>query len=191
MKAAPACRSTAGWSGYPVPQVSELRRAILRVFRKKTWVWLVIRACGTATDIYSPDNRSLSKYWCRELLSMKAIVLRVIGLAGFFGVSFAAQKPMAFAGEILDIQCASAYSGHIKEAENCTLRVKNGARYALFDPATSVAYQLDDQKKARNFAAHRVWVMGTLDETTTTIHVKSMGTAAGVQNTAQWGVRFR
>jgi hypothetical protein len=103
--------------------------------------------------------------------------------------TLAAEKPMAFAGEILDIHCASAYRGHIKEAENCTLKVKDSARYALLEATTEVLYQLDDQRKARNFAAQRVWVMGTLDETTSTIRIKSMGTAAGVQNTAQWGVR--
>jgi hypothetical protein len=122
---------------------------------------------------------------------MKWAVLGVTGLAGFLAIGFAAQRPVTYAGEILDRRCATAYGGHLKDAEDCTLRVRNGATFVLFDAARSVVYLLDGQKKPKNFAGLKVWVSGTLDETTMTIHVKSLGTAAGVQNTAQWGVRFR
>jgi hypothetical protein len=121
---------------------------------------------------------------------MKSGVLGVIYLAGLLSIGFASQKPTAFTGEILDLRCATAYR-HLKDAEDCTLKARNGATFVLFDAATKAAYQLDNQKKPKSFAGQKVWVSGTLDEATQTIHVKGIGTAAGVQNVVQWGVRFR
>lgn len=100
---------------------------------------------------------------------MKKAVLGVIGLAVFWGASFAAQKPMAYTGEI----------------------TKNGGTFVLVEAATKVVYQLDNQKKAKDFAGVKVVVTGTLDKTTMTIHVKGIETAPGVQNTVQWGERFQ
>lgn len=98
---------------------------------------------------------------------MKNAALGAIVLAALLNVSFAAQKPMAYTGEI----------------------IKSGGVFVLVDSATKVVYQLDNQKKAKNFAGVKAVVTGTLDTTTLTIHVKAIQTAPGVQNTVQWGER--
>ena len=100
---------------------------------------------------------------------MKKAVLAVIGLAVFLSVSFAAQKPVAYTGEIAE----------------------NGGTFVLVDAAAKVVYQLDNQKKPKDFAGVKAVVTGTLDTKSMTIHVKGIQTAPGVQNTAQWGERFR
>jgi hypothetical protein len=88
---------------------------------------------------------------------MKKPLLAVIGLTTFLGVSFAAPKPMLYTGEI----------------------EKDGANFILLNTTTKVAYQLDNQKKAKDFAGDKVIVIGSLDETTTTIHLKRIDTAPG------------
>src|ERR1700675_710544 len=95
-------------------------------------------------------------------------------------LSLFAQSPQTFKGEIMDSQCASL-SGHQimtqkgESTKDCTNRcVKMGGQYALFDPATKTAYQLDDQKKTAAFAGDKVTVTGTLNATTKTIHVASI-----------------
>jgi hypothetical protein len=98
---------------------------------------------------------------------MKKAMLSAIAFAALLSVSFAAQKPMSYTGQIM----------------------KNGGAFVLVDAATKVVYQLDNQKKPKDFAGDKVIVTGTLDTTTMTIHVKGIYTAPGVQNTAQWGVR--
>ena len=88
---------------------------------------------------------------------MKKPLLAVIGLTTFLGVSFAAPKPMRYTGEI----------------------EKDGANFVLLNTTTKMAYQLDDQKKAKDFAGGKVIVTGSLDETTTTIHLKRIDAAPG------------
>ena len=91
----------------------------------------------------------------------------MIGLAAFLSVSFAAEKPLVHTGEI----------------------IKNAGTSVLLDAATKVVCQLDDQKKSKYFAGAEVVVTGTLDKATTTIHIKGIRTAPGIQNVVQWGVR--
>ncbi len=93
--------------------------------------------------------------------------LGLAALAACLSVSFAAQKPMSYKGEIQ----------------------KSGTAFVLVDTATKTVYQLDNQKKPKDFAGDKVVVTGTLDLATMTIHVKSIQTAPGVQNTAEWGER--
>jgi hypothetical protein len=99
---------------------------------------------------------------------MKKAVLGMIGLAAFLNVSVA-QKPEAYPGEIM----------------------KNGETFVLVHAATKVVYQLDNQKKSKDFAGAKVVVKGTLDKTSKTIHVKGIQTAPGIQNVVQWGEKFR
>ena len=49
-----------------------------------------------------------------------------------------------------------------------------GGKYALFDPATKTAYQLDNQEKAAAFAGRKVSVKGMLDAASKTIRVESV-----------------
>ena len=84
-----------------------------------------------------------------------------------------------FTGEIMDSQCAqmSSHDNMMKgegahDAKECTLScVKKGGSYALYDPAAKRAYQLDNQKKARDMAGQKVTITGSLESGSDTIHV--------------------
>jgi hypothetical protein len=84
-----------------------------------------------------------------------------------------------FTGEIMDSQCAqmSSHDNMMKgeganNAKECTLScVKKGGSFAFFDPAAKRAYQLDSQKKARDYAGQKVTITGTLDSGGDTIHI--------------------
>ena len=102
----------------------------------------------------------------------------------FLSLSIFAQAPQTYKGEVIDSQCA-ALGGHQimakpgESAKDCTNRCVNlGGRYTLYDPAGKTAYQLDDAKKAENFAGTKVTVTGTLNATTKTIHVASIKAGA-------------
>ena len=98
-------------------------------------------------------------------------------LAALLTTSWAAQKPQAFAGEIMDQQCAllgghSAMMNQGESAKDCSHRcVSIGGKYVLFDSSNKIVYQLDDQKKAEPFAGAKVKVTGTYDSSNKTIHV--------------------
>jgi len=98
---------------------------------------------------------------------MKKALLGLITLAALSGAGFAADKPMTYTGEI----------------------TKNGGMFILVEATTKAVYQLDNQKKSRDFAGDEVVVTGTLDKASMTIHVKGIRTAPGIQNVVQWGVR--
>ena len=51
--------------------------------------------------------------------------------------------------------------------------VKTGGKYVL-ETSDNLAYQLDDQEKAKEYEGKHVKVMGTLDRTTGIIHVRSI-----------------
>jgi hypothetical protein len=78
---------------------------------------------------------------------MKTPVLGVVSFLALLSVSFAAQKPTVYTGEIMDSQCATVGShdklidsGQMKNAEKCTLGcVKNGATFVLVDVDSRVA----------------------------------------------------
>jgi PBP1b-binding outer membrane lipoprotein LpoB len=84
-----------------------------------------------------------------------------------------------FSGEIMDSMCAGMggheqmlQGGKVKNAKDCTLEcVKMGATYVLYNPATKITYELDDQKTPAQFAGEKVTVTGSLDASTKTIHV--------------------
>jgi hypothetical protein len=88
----------------------------------------------------------------------------------------------SFTGEIMDSQCAGMGSHakmmigvDAKTAKECTQKcVQLGGRYALFDPSTKTAYQLDNQEKAAPFAGQKVSVKGTYDAASKTIHVENI-----------------
>ena len=106
---------------------------------------------------------------------------------------FAAAKDKTFSGEIMDSQCAKNGSHAMmleKEGmagkENdpmaktmCTKNcVKMGGKYVLFDGASKVVYELDDQTKPEQFAGQKVKITGTLDKATKTIHVTDIKAAS-------------
>jgi hypothetical protein len=60
----------------------------------------------------------------------------------------------------------------------CTLAcVKGGAKLVLYDASTRTAYELDDQKKAEQFAGEKV-TGGTVDQSNSTIHVAKIAKAS-------------
>lgn len=95
-------------------------------------------------------------------------------------VGFTVAQGRAFNGDIMDETCANLGShdgmmkshADIKDAKDCTLAcVKSGSKFVLYDGASKTVYELDDQQKPVQFAGEKVRVMGTLDNTTHTIHV--------------------
>ena len=100
---------------------------------------------------------------------MKRIAMGLIVVLAFLTVSFAAPPDSTYSGEIMDSQCV-LMGGHTtmqqkgESAKDCTIRcVGLGGRYVLFDAAKKTSYELDDQKKAQNFAGAKVTVTGSLD----------------------------
>jgi len=89
----------------------------------------------------------------------------------------------SFTGEIMDSQCAGMHSHskmmqsvNAKDAKDCTEKCVHqfGGKYALFDPSSNTAYQLDNQEKAAGFAGQKVSVKGTYDAGSKTIRVESI-----------------
>jgi hypothetical protein len=110
--------------------------------------------------------------------------LKRLSIAGFslllLIVGFTVAQGRAFSGDIMDETCANMGShdlmmkshADIKDAKDCTLAcVKSGSKFVLYDGASKTVYQLDDQQKPMEFAGEKVRVMGTVDNTTHTIHV--------------------
>ena len=115
---------------------------------------------------------------------MKRLAIGLAATLAFLTVSFAAPKDESFSGEIMDSQCA-LLKGHekmVQKGENlkdCTIRcVSIGGKYVLFDRAKNMRYQLDDQKKAEQFAGAKVTVIGSYDAAIKTIHTTNIKPAS-------------
>jgi hypothetical protein len=95
------------------------------------------------------------------------------------GLGVARSADHTFTGESMDSQCAQMGSHDnmmksegAKNAKECAIAcVKSGGKYALYDPAGKRAYQLDNQKKARDYAGQKVTITGTLESGGDSIHV--------------------
>ena len=87
-----------------------------------------------------------------------------------------------FTCEMMDNQCAQMGSHDnmmksegAKNAKECAIAcVKSGGKYALYDPAAKRGYQLDNQKKARDYAGQKVTITGTFDSASDSIHVTNI-----------------
>jgi hypothetical protein len=103
----------------------------------------------------------------------------VFSMCALLGV-VAPVRQSAFRGEIMDSYCAQLGSHHAitniaSTNRECTLAcVKSGATFVLYDSNTRITYRLDDQRKPYNFAGEHVYVTGTYDAHTNTIHVRSI-----------------
>ena len=116
--------------------------------------------------------------------NMKRLGIGLVATLVFLSLTFAAQKDETYSGEIMDSQCA-LLGGHEKmilkgeDLKTCTVRcVGIGGKYALFDTAKRMRYQLDDQKKAEQFAGMKVTVTGTYNAATRTIRVTDIKAAS-------------
>ena len=115
---------------------------------------------------------------------MKKLVMS-IGACLLLAPSFVAAKDATFSGEIMDKACADD-GGHeamfkktgTKDPKACTEAcIKMGSKYVLFN-ADKTFYNLSDQKKPVQFAGQKVEVMGSLNKSTKTIHVKDIKAAS-------------
>src|SRR5258708_28784796 len=110
----------------------------------------------------------------------QSLFITALCVAAGLGVAGADDK--TFTGEIMDSQCAQMGSHDnmmkgegAKNAKECTNAcVKSGGKYALYDPASKHVYQLDDQKKARDFAGQKVTITGNVDSTSDSIHITNI-----------------
>jgi hypothetical protein len=119
---------------------------------------------------------------------MKTLGLTLATSILLCGLALAApQKNGTFKGEIMDSACAKMGSHdammkqhtNMKTAKDCTLGcVKAGSKFVLYDSSTKNVYEIDDQKKAEQFAGQMVTLNGTLDAASNTIHVASMKTGS-------------
>jgi hypothetical protein len=113
-----------------------------------------------------------------------ASVALLISVVILFAIHVHAED-RTFSGAIMDSQCVSMgghesmYNDEIKNPKDCTIEcVKyDGGKYELYDIATQKVYQLDDQKKAEQFAGEKVTVTGSYDESTQTIRVNKIEAA--------------
>ena len=107
----------------------------------------------------------------------QSLFITALCVGAGFGVARAADH--TFTGEIMDSQCAQMSSHDnmmksegAKNARECAIAcVKSGGKYALYDPAAKRVYQLDNQKKARDYAGQKVRITGTLDSGSDSIHI--------------------
>jgi hypothetical protein len=110
----------------------------------------------------------------------RSLFITALCIAAGLGVTRAADR--TFTGEIMDSQCAQmgSHDNMMKgeganNAKECALScVKKGGKYALYDPAAKRAYQLDNQKKARDYAGQKVTITGSLDSGADSIHVTNI-----------------
>jgi len=107
---------------------------------------------------------------------VKELPIAIAPLVILMLISFVPSKH-SFNGEIMDSQCGEMGLHDVvvnttKTAKECTIDcVRLGGKYVLYDPATRMAYGLDDQQKPGLAAGDKVEVIGTLDKVTHMIHV--------------------
>jgi len=108
-----------------------------------------------------------------------------VGITGllltmFFGVSNLAAQGKTFKGEITDdklncIQTPMKAPEGIKDKYSCVVYwahfVQPPGKFVLYNAATKITYQLDDQNLVQPYVAEKVEVTGTLDAGTKTIKI--------------------
>ncbi len=114
-------------------------------------------------------------------------MVKLLGIAAviafaFFPNALSAPKDEVFSGEIMDSQCAKMGSHEImmkkegaRDVRECVLDCeKMGGKFVLYDGATKATYQLDDQKRAEEFAGQQVKITGARDVKTGSIHMSGI-----------------
>ena len=116
-------------------------------------------------------------------LEWTLVAIMTIASVSFAGGRFSLPKrstAQSFAGEIFDSPCAMMAShaqmqkmnGMGDDSKMCALKcVEAGGKFVLYDFPKKISYQLDNQEKARQFAGHKVKVIGTYNAKSRTIHV--------------------
>lgn len=107
-------------------------------------------------------------------------VLALITSANIYGAT-----ERTFKGEIWDNICAKTGSHDAimkKAGVNTSAKCAIGCamthgKYVLYNPSTKQVYQLDNQQQLLQFAGQKVQVKGTLEPSTSTIHVTNIALA--------------
>jgi hypothetical protein len=104
-------------------------------------------------------------------------MMRRIAVIVFTAAAIALAADRTFSGTVTDSMCGASPKGmNMGTDPQCVAEcVKGGGKYALWD-GNSV-YVLSDQKGAAPFAAKKVTVKGTLDQSGKTIQVTSIAAA--------------
>ena len=118
---------------------------------------------------------------------MKRLILNlatVLLLAAAFlqaGFKSTHKHNTSYTGEIMNGSCAGQSSHNLemaregaKNATDCAICRKDGARLVLYSPEVNASFNLDDQVKPREYVGEKVAIVGTYDEPTRTIHVQSI-----------------
>jgi hypothetical protein len=114
---------------------------------------------------------------------MKTLGLTLATSILLCGLSLVAQQNQTYIGEVMDSACAKMGSHdammkshpNMKTAKDCTLGcVKAGSKFVLYNSSNKIVYELDDQKKAEQFAGQMVTVAGNLDRASGIIHVANI-----------------
>ena len=124
----------------------------------------------------------------RLILNLGTILLLATAFvqAGFKSAQQRNNTPLSYAGEVMDGTCAGQGSHHqemttregTKTAKDCALScVKDGRKLVLYNADTKTSFNLDDQDKAREYAAEKAAIVGTYDGPTKTIHMQSIAAA--------------
>jgi hypothetical protein len=106
------------------------------------------------------------------LAALAALAASVLG---------AANQPQTFTGVITDTMCKTTHGMLAGQPDDkcIAMCVKGSSQFALYDGKDVL--KLSDQKTPAKFAARRVKVIGTLNEKTHTIKVRSMELEGGSQ----------
>jgi len=107
---------------------------------------------------------------------MKKLIARALVFAVALGVTsmmMAASMDGSWTGWVTDTHCGEkgAKAGHAECAAKC---VKEGGKYALFNPADKTLWVLSNQTEAAKMAGKEVTVKGKADTEKKTIEVSSM-----------------
>jgi len=123
----------------------------------------------------------------RLILNLGTILLLATAFlqAGFKSAQQRNNAPLSYTGEVMDGACAGQGSHNqemtregTKTAKDCALWcVKDGSKLVLYNADTETSFNLDDQDKAREYAAEKVAIVGTYDGPTKTIHMQSIAAA--------------
>ena len=108
---------------------------------------------------------------------MKALVTLLVS-TGF--LMSAANQKRVFTGVITDTMCGADHKAmKVTPKSKCVkdcVRMSQQVKYALYDG--KAVYTLSDQQAPERFAAQRVTVTGSLDETSKLIHVEKIEPSA-------------
>lgn len=113
-------------------------------------------------------------------LRMRGVIVGVAVYVLFPAPSLFAQREQVLSGRIDQCACVekkerSAIPDKTEAAASCPFTCASaGARYVFADTKNKIAYQFDKQNFPAAFATQQVFVIGTLDEGTGTLHVNNI-----------------